>query len=141
MSRPAPELVHRALRKTLAELRTPASTILKKCNASPAPRWRHTVYKFSFVIGKLGEQSGVPLTEVLTEAIGQTKIALVPIVNEAQYALATDYGARMILALKAAADMLPTERVLCTATGSHHDIAIRYGRRRRFDELFFHRFV
>jgi hypothetical protein len=118
------ELVHRAIRKVLAELQTPASAIFKKLKRIASAEVAGYGLKFSFALEKLGEQNGTTLTQALTEVVDQAKTDLVLIVDEVQHALATEDGARMMLALKAARDGINSRpdtpgHFLFIGTGSH----------------------
>ena len=118
------ELVHRAIRKVLAELQTPASAIFKKLKRVASAEVAGYGLNFSFALEKLGEQNGTTLTQALTEVVDQAKTDLVLIVDEVQHALATDDGARMMLALKAARDAINSRpdtpgHFLFIGTGSH----------------------
>jgi hypothetical protein len=118
------ELVHRAIRKALGDLQTPASAILKKLKRVANAEVAGYGLKFSFAVDKLGEQSGVTLAQALTEVVDQAKTDLVLIVDEVQHALAKDDGAHMMLALKAARDAINSRpdtpgHFLFIGTGSH----------------------
>jgi hypothetical protein len=118
------ELVHRAIRKVLGDLQTPASAILKKLKRVANAEMAGYGLKFSFALEKLGEQNGTTLTQALTEVVDQARTDLVLIVDEVQHALATDDGARMMLALKAARDAINSRpdtpgHFLFIGTGSH----------------------
>jgi len=118
------ELVQRAIRKALADLQTPASAILDKLKRVANAEVAGYGLKFSFALEKIGEQNGTTLTQALTEVVDQAKTDLVLIVDEVQHALATDDGARMMLALKAARDAINSRpdtpgHFLFIGTGSH----------------------
>jgi hypothetical protein len=118
------ELVHRAIRKALAELQTPASAILKKLKKVASAEVASYGLKFTFALEKLGEQNGPTLAEALAEVVDQAKTDLVLIVDEVQHALTIDDGARMMLALKAARDAINSRPgtpgyFLFIGTGSH----------------------
>jgi hypothetical protein len=118
------ELVHRAIRKTLTELQSPVSAILKKLQKVAQAEMGAHGFKFSFSLDKLGEQGGATLAQALTEVVNQANTDLVLIVDEVQHALATEDGARMLFALKAARDAINTRpdtsgHFLFIGTGSH----------------------
>lgn len=117
-------LVHRAIRKALADLQSPVSAILKKLQKVTHPEVASHGFKFGFALDKLGEQDGTTLAQALTEVVDQAKTDLVLIVDEVQHALATEDGARMLLALKAARDSINSRpntpgHFLFIGTGSH----------------------
>jgi AAA ATPase domain len=118
------ELVHRTIRKTLAELQSPMSAILKKLQKAAQAEIAAHGFKFSFLPDKLGEQDGATLAQALTEVVDQAKTDLVLIVDEVQHALATEAGARMLFALKAARDAINSRpdtpgHFLFIGAGSH----------------------
>lgn len=118
------DLVHRAIRKTLTDLQTPTSAILRKLKKITSAEVSGCGFKFSFALEKLGENNGTTLAEALTEVVDLTQTDLVLIIDEVQHALATDDGARMMLALKAARDAINSRRAtpghfLFVGTGSH----------------------
>jgi hypothetical protein len=118
------ELVHRAIRKTLTELQSPVSAILKKLQKMTHAEMAAHGFKFSFTLDRLGEQGGATLAQAFTEVVDQAKTDLVLIVDEVQHALVTEDGARMLFALKAARDAINSRpdtpgHLLFIGTGSH----------------------
>jgi hypothetical protein len=118
------QLVQRAIRAALADMQTPASSILKKIKRMGAAEVAGYGLKFSFALDKLGEQDGATLAQALTEVVDQARSDVVLIVDEVQHSLASDDGARMLLALKAARDAINARPdtsgyFLFIGTGSH----------------------
>jgi hypothetical protein len=118
------ELVHRAIRKTLTELQSPVSAILKKLRKVTHAEMAAHGFKFSFSLDKLGEQAGATLAQALTEVVDQANTDLALIVDEVQHALVTEDGANMLFALKAARDAINSRtdtpgHFLFIGTGSH----------------------
>jgi hypothetical protein len=118
------ELVHRAIRRSLAELQSPVSAILQKLRKVSQAEMAAHGFKFSFSLDKLGEQGGATLAQAFIEVVDQAKSDLVLIVDEVQHALVTEDGARMLFALKAARDAINSRpdtlgHLLFIGTGSH----------------------
>jgi hypothetical protein len=128
------ELIHRAIRKSLEDLQTPASALFKKLKKIATAEVAAHGFKFSFSLEKLGEKNGTTLADALLEVVDQAEADLVLIVDEVQHALSNDDGAAMLLALKAARDAINSRtdtpgHFLFIGTGSHralvHELVTR----------------
>jgi len=81
-------------------------------------------FKFAFNLGEVGEAGGPTLAQAFTEAVDRAKTDVVLIIDEVQQTLATDSGANMMLAIKAARDAINPRPdtpgyFLFVGTGSH----------------------
>lgn len=117
-------LVHAAIRATLQELQTPASRILARLARIKGLDVEAMGLKFGFELSDLGTRDGPPLAQALMEVVDQAKTDVVLIVDEVQQVLATEQGAQLMLALKAARDAInPRPHTpgyfLFIGTGSH----------------------
>ena len=117
-------LVQDAIRKTLSELETPGSAVLKKLLRVASAEVEAYGFKFGFDLDKLGTENGVTLAQAFTELVDQAKTDVVVIIDEVQQVLSADDGAAMMLALKAARDAINARpgtpgHFLFIGTGSH----------------------
>ena len=118
------ELVREALRKALHELQTPGSSLLRRLERVSGVDVGILSFKFGFKLDKIGEPGGVPLADVITELVDQSRRDVVLIVDEVQQAITTDEGNQLLLALKAARDAVNPRpdtpgHFLFVGTGSH----------------------
>ncbi|WP_285433444.1 AAA family ATPase [Pseudomonas sp. fls2-241-R2A-110] len=114
-------LVHDAIRKTLQELQTPGSGLLKRVSGVDVGA---AGFKFGFKLDSIGNSGGPTLAQALTEVVDQAKTDLVLIIDEVQHAISSDDGNQLLLALKAARDAInPRPNTpgyfLFIGTGSH----------------------
>jgi len=117
-------LVHTAIKKTLAELSSPASGLFKRLKKLRAAELGVLGFKFGFKLETVGEQGGPTLAQVLTEVVDQAKTDVVLIVDEVQQAMSIDEGQSLLLALKAARDAINARpdtpgHFIFIGTGSH----------------------
>ena len=117
-------LVLAAVRKTLAELQTPASNILQKLRRVGGADVGAFGFKFGFKLDSVGTEGGPTLAQALTEVVDQAKTNVVLIVDEVQHAISSDDGNQMLRALKSARDAInPRPRTpghfIFVGTGSH----------------------
>lgn len=118
------QLILEAVRKTLTELESPSSTILRKLKRLASADIAAFGFKFSFKLDTLGEAGGATLAQALKEVVDQAGADVVLIVDEVQHAITSDEGNQMLLALKAARDAInprpdTTGHFLFVGTGSH----------------------
>jgi hypothetical protein len=118
------KLVHAAIRKTLADLQTPASSLLEKLKHIKRANLGAFGFKFGFKLEHIGLEGGATLAEALTEVVDQVKTDVVLVIDEVQQAITTDEGKQLLLALKAARDAInPRPATLghfvFIGTGSH----------------------
>ncbi|MBT9599037.1 MAG: ATP-binding protein [Vitreoscilla sp.] len=117
-------LVHDAIKRTLAELASPASGLLKRLKNLRAADLTVLGFKFGFKLEAVGEQGGPTLAQVLTEVVDQAKTDVVLIVDEVQQAMSSEEGQNLLLALKAARDAINARpdapgHFIFIGTGSH----------------------
>jgi hypothetical protein len=117
-------LVHAAIRKTLEDLRSPASRVLGRLKRVKGLDIGAVGLKFGFQLSDLGTRGGPTLAEVLAEAVDLAKTDVVLIMDEVQQALAGDGGSQMLLAIKAARDAINPRpgtpgHFIFIGTGSH----------------------
>ncbi|MEG2879210.1 MAG: AAA family ATPase [Comamonas sp.] len=117
-------LVHAAIRNALQELQTPASSVLARLARIKGLDVEALGVKFGFELADLGTKSGPPLAQALMEVVDKAKTHVVLIVDEVQQVLATEQGAQLMLALKAARDAINPRPdtpgyFLFIGTGSH----------------------
>ncbi|MDM0066486.1 ATP-binding protein [Variovorax sp. J31P207] len=117
-------LVQAAIRKTLTELQTPASSVLQRLKRVSGVDLGAFTFKFGFKLDSLGAQGGPTLAQALTEVVDQAKTDVVLIVDEVQHAITSEDGNQMLLALKAARDAINPRpatpgHFLFIGTGSH----------------------
>ena len=117
-------LVHAAIRNALQELQTPASSVLARLARIKGLDVEALGLKFGFELTDLGSKGGPTLAQALMEVVDQAKTHVVLIVDEVQQVLATEQGARLMLALKAARDAINPRPdtpgyFLFIGTGSH----------------------
>lgn len=117
-------LVHAAIRTALQELQTPASNVLARLARIKGLDVEALGVKFGFELADLGTKAGPPLAQALMEVVDKAKTHVVLIVDEVQQVLATEQGAQLMLALKAARDAINPRPdtpgyFLFIGTGSH----------------------
>ena len=126
-------LVLAAVRKTLAELQTPASNVLQKLarvhrTDSDIGVFGADVaavgFQFGLKLESVGTEDGPTLAEALTEVVDQARTDVVLIVDEVQHAITSDGGNQILLALKSARDAInlrpdTTGHFIFIGTGSH----------------------
>jgi len=118
------KLVHSAVRKTLKDLQTPASSMLEKLKRVKGADMGALGFKFGFKLENVGVEGGTTLAEALTEVVDQVKTDVVLIVDEVQHAITSDEGHQLLLALKAARDAINPRpdtpgHFVFIGTGSH----------------------
>ena len=117
-------LVHAAIRNALLELQTPASSVLARLARIKGLDVEALGLKFGFELMDLGSKGGPTLAQALMEVVDKAKTHVVLIVDEVQQVLATEQGAQLMLALKAARDAINPRPdtpgyFLFIGTGSH----------------------
>lgn len=117
-------LVHAAIRNALLELQTPASSVLARLARIKGLDVEALGVKFGFELMDLGSKGGPTLAQALMEVVDKAKTHVVLIVDEVQQVLATEQGAQLMLALKAARDAINPRPdtpgyFLFIGTGSH----------------------
>jgi hypothetical protein len=117
-------LVLAAVRKTLDELQTPASSLLQKLKRVGGADVGVLGFKFGFKLDALGTAGGPTLAQALTEVVDKAQTNVVLIVDEVQHAITSDDGNQMLLALKAARDAINPRpatpgHFIFIGTGSH----------------------
>jgi len=117
-------LVIAAVRRTLADLATPASPVLGRLRRLRGLDLGGMGFRFGFQLEHLGEAGGATLAQALTEVVDQSQGDVVLIVDEVQQAITTDEGHQLLLALKAARDAINPRpgtpgHFLFLGTGSH----------------------
>jgi hypothetical protein len=118
------DLVHDAIRKTLKELQTPGSAILKRLKQITSVDAGAAGFKFGFKLADVGKDEGASLARAFSELIDQARTDVVLIVDEVQHALGSADGDHLLHALKAARDAINTRPgtpgyFLFIGTGSH----------------------
>lgn len=118
------DLVHEAIRASLAALQMPGSSALQKLKRITSLEAGAAGFKFGFKLSDLGKVGGVSLAQAFTELIDQAQTDVVLIVDEVQHALGSADGDNMLHALKAARDAINTRvqtpgYFLFVGTGSH----------------------
>ena len=118
------DLVHDAIRKSLIELQTPGSRILKKLKRVSSLSVGGAGLKFSFQLADVGKDGGVSLAQAFTELVDQANTDVVLIIDEVQHAMGTLEGDHLLHALKATRDAVNTRNgtpgyFLFVGTGSH----------------------
>lgn len=117
-------LVHAAIRNALLELQTPASSVLARLARIKGLDVEALGVKFGFELMDLGSKGGRTLAQALMEVVDKAKTHVVLIVDEVQQVLASEQGAQLMLALKAARDAINPRPdtpgyFLFIGTGSH----------------------
>nr|WP_286193157.1 MULTISPECIES: AAA family ATPase [unclassified Synechococcus] len=117
-------LVYAAVRRTLAELATPASPLLGRLGRLRGLDLGGMGFRFGFQLEQLGHDGGATLAQAFTELVDQANSDVVLIIDEVQQAITTDDGHQMLLALKAARDAINPRpdtpgHFLFLGTGSH----------------------
>lgn len=128
-------LVLAAVRKTLAELETPASNLLAKLKRVGGVDLGAFGFKFGFKLDSLGAPGGVTLAQALTEVVDQARTDVVLIVDEVQHAITSEEGNQLLLALKAARDAINPRpdtpgHFIFIGTGSHRALVSELTARR-----------
>jgi hypothetical protein len=128
-------LVLTAVRKTLAELQTPASSILQKLKRVGGVDVAALGFKFGFKLDNLGLKGGPTLAQALAEVVDQAKTDVVLIVDEVQHAITSDEGNQMLLAIKSARDAINPRpgtlgHFIFIGTGSHRALVSELTARR-----------
>jgi hypothetical protein len=114
-------LVREAIRKTLRDLQTHASLVLRRIKGVEVGALG---LKFDFNLEKIGKEGGITLAEALTAIVDQSRTDVVLIVDEVQQAITSDEGQHLLLALKAARDAINPRpetpgHFVFIGTGSH----------------------
>jgi len=128
-------LVLAAVRRTLAELQTPASSILQKLKQVGGADVAAFGFKFGFKLDSVGAKGGPTLAQALTEVVDHAKTNVVLIVDEVQHAITSDDGNQMLLALKSARDAINPRpgtpgHFIFIGTGSHRALVSELTARR-----------
>lgn len=128
-------LVLAAVRKTLADLQTPASSILRTLKRVGSADASAFGFKFGFKLDSIGTDGGPTLAQALTEVVDQTKTNVVVIIDEVQHAITSDDGNQMLLALKSARDAINPRpgtpgHFIVIGTGSHRALVSELTARR-----------
>ncbi len=128
-------LVLASVRKTLAELQTPASRILQKLKRVGGTDLGAFGFKFGFKLDTLGTEGGPTLAQALTEVVDQARTNVVLIIDEVQHAITSDEGSQMLLALKSARDAIDPRpgtpgHFIFIGTGSHRALVSELTARR-----------
>ena len=124
-TRTSPEVLGlAAVRKTLADLQTPASDVLQKLARVTGADVGAFGFKFGFKLETVGTEDGPTLADALTEVVDQARTDVVLIVDEVQHAITSDGGNQMLLALKSARDAINLRpdtpgHFIFIGTGSH----------------------
>ncbi len=133
-------LVSAAVRKTLEDLQTPTSALLKKLRRLSGVDAGALGFKFGFKLESVGASGGTTLAEAFKSVVEQAKTDVVLIIDEVQHAILTDEGKSMLLALKAARDAINTRAnppgyFIFIGTGSHRAQVseLRAGRNQAFE--------
>jgi hypothetical protein len=128
-------LVQEAVRKTLADLQTPASALAAKLKRLSGLDVGALTFKFGFKLEKVGAENGTTLAQALTAVVDQAKVDVVLIVDEVQHAITSEEGNQLLLALKAARDAINTRpstpgHFIFIGTGSHRALVSELTARR-----------
>ena len=128
-------LVLAAIRKTLAALQTPASSILQKLKRVGGADASAFGFKFGFKLDSVGAEGGPTLAQAITDVVDQAKTNVVLIVDEVQHAITSDDGNQMLLALKSARDAINPRpgtpgHFIFIGTGSHRALVSELTARR-----------
>ncbi|MDE2367509.1 MAG: AAA family ATPase [Burkholderiales bacterium] len=128
-------LVLSAVKKTLADLQTPASSILQKLKRVGGADVGAFGFKFGFKLDSVGAEGGTTLAQALTEVVDQAKTDVVVIVDEVQHAITSEDGNQMLLALKSARDAINPRpdtpgHFIFIGTGSHRALVSELTARR-----------
>jgi hypothetical protein len=118
------KLLHEEILKTLLDLQTPRSALIKRLRKLRNVDIGLPGLKFSFDIEHLGRSEGVTLVDAFTEIVDLAKTHSVLIVDEVQQAITTEAGRNLLLSLKAARDAINARPgtpgyFLFIGTGSH----------------------
>ena len=118
------DLVHKAIRRTLKDLQTPGSAVLKRLKNVTSVDAGVAGFKFGFKLSDIGQDDGATLARAFRELIDQARTDVVLIIDEVQHALGSADGDHLLHALKAARDAINTRpdtpgHFLFIGTGSH----------------------
>lgn len=118
------KLVQAAIRRTLAELQSPASSVLAKLKSIKGADFGALGFKFGFKLESVGLEDGATLAQALTEVVDQAQTDVVLIIDEVQHAITTEEGNQLLLALKSARDAINPRpatpgHFVFIGTGSH----------------------
>ena len=124
-----------AVKKTLTELQTPASSILHKLKRVGGVDVGAFGFKFGFKLDSVGTEGGTTLAQALTEVVDQARTDVVLIVDEVQHAITSEDGKQMLLALKSARDAINPRpdtpgHFIFVGTGSHRALVSELTARR-----------
>ena len=134
-TRPPMTLVQDAVRRAVAELGQPASTLLQRLRRVKGMNFGAAGITFGVQFDTLGTPGGATLAEVFVELVTKAQGDVVLIIDEVQQALATQDGQDMLFALKAARDRVNAAtdlpgRLLIVGTGSHKSLVTEMATRR-----------
>lgn len=99
-------LLQDAVRKTLADLASPTSRILRRLARIGGVDVSAFGINFGFKLDQIGADGGATLAQALAEVVDRTRTELVLIVDEVQHAITSVDGNQVLLALKAARDAI-----------------------------------
>ncbi len=128
-------LVRDAVRKTLADLQSPASALTERLKRLSGLDVGALSFKFGFKLEKVGVENGTTLAQALTELVDQVERDVVLIVDEVQHAITSEDGQQLMLALKAARDAINTRpgtpgHFIFIGSGSHRALVSELTSRR-----------
>lgn len=128
-------LVLSAVKKTLTQLQTPASSILQKLKRVGGADLGAFGFKFGFKLDSVGAEGGTTIAQALAEVVDQAQTDLVLIVDEVQHAITSEEGNQMLLALKSARDAINPRpdtpgHFIFIGTGSHRALVSELTARR-----------
>jgi hypothetical protein len=134
-TRPPMTLVQDAVRRAVAELGQPASTLLQRLRRVKGVNFGAAGITFGVQLDSLGAPGGATLAEVFVELVTKAQGDVVLIIDEVQQALATQDGQDLLFALKAARDRVNAAtdlpgRLLIVGTGSHKSLVTEMATRR-----------
>jgi hypothetical protein len=117
-------LVHDAVRRTLRQLRSPASSLLERITRLRGVDVGAIGVSFGFQLETVGERGGASLAEAFTALVDQLRTDVVLVVDEVQQAITTEEGQQLLMALKASRDAINPRpethgHFLFIGTGSH----------------------
>ena len=120
-------LVGESVHKTIQELSTPGSLILKNLRRLTGMDLGIGAFKFGIKLSDRGGLEQGTLADVFAELVLQVKTDVVMVVDEVQHALGTEDGMNMLHALKAARDRINTDpdmpgKFIFLGTGSHKSL-------------------
>lgn len=120
-------LIQRAIRKAMVELQSPSSALMQRLSSIKNLELAAAGFKFGFKIDSVGMPKGATLAQAITELVDQARRDVVLIVDEVQQALAAEEGNDVMLALKAARDVVNLRpqspgHFIFIGTGSHRSM-------------------